>query len=75
MGFLTLKILRKKGLEPSRPNGHKILSLARLPVPTLPRIFTTQIISYYCKQKKSIHFSKFILIYIPLHNIVMKIDL
>ena len=29
--------MRKKGLEPSRCNHHKILSLARLPVPTLPR--------------------------------------
>ena len=26
------------GLEPTRCNHHKILSLARLPVPTLPRI-------------------------------------
>ena len=29
--------MRKMGLEPTRPNGHKILSLARLPIPTLPR--------------------------------------
>ena len=27
------------GLEPTRPIGHKILSLARLPVPTLPHLF------------------------------------
>ena len=27
------------GLEPTRCNHHKILSLARLPVPTLPHIF------------------------------------
>ena len=27
------------GLEPTRPCEHKILSLARLPVPTLPRSF------------------------------------
>ncbi len=26
------------GLEPTRPNGHKILSLARLPIPTLPHV-------------------------------------
>ena len=26
------------GLEPTRLNSHKILSLARLPVPTLPRV-------------------------------------
>ncbi len=30
-------LLRKMGLEPTRCNHHKILSLARLPVPTLPR--------------------------------------
>ena len=29
--------MRKMGLEPTRPGGHKILSLARLPIPTLPR--------------------------------------
>ena len=30
--------MRRKGLEPSRANAHKILSLARLPVPTSPPI-------------------------------------
>ena len=30
--------MRKMGLEPTRPCGHKILSLARLPIPTLPRL-------------------------------------
>ena len=34
--FALLIILRKMGLEPTRCNHHKILSLARLPVPTLP---------------------------------------
>ena len=29
-------MVRKEGLEPPRPFGHKILSLARLPVPPLP---------------------------------------
>ena len=29
--------MRKVGLEPTRCNHHKILSLARLPVPTLPQ--------------------------------------
>ena len=29
--------MRKMGLEPTRHECHKILSLARLPVPTLPR--------------------------------------
>ena len=32
--------MRKMGLEPTRPCEHKILSLARLPVPTLPHLFT-----------------------------------
>ena len=29
--------MRKMGLEPTRCNHHKILSLARLPIPTLPQ--------------------------------------
>ena len=29
--------MRERGLEPPRPFGHKILSLARLPVPPLPQ--------------------------------------
>jgi hypothetical protein len=29
-------MVRKEGFEPPRPFGHKILSLARLPVPPLP---------------------------------------
>ena len=29
-------LVRKEGFEPPRPFGHKILSLARLPVPPLP---------------------------------------
>ena len=31
--------MRKMGLEPTRCDHHKILSLARLPVPTLPHLF------------------------------------
>ena len=31
-------MMRKMGLEPTRCTHHKILSLARLPVPTLPLI-------------------------------------
>ena len=31
--------MRKMGLEPTRHECHKILSLARLPVPTLPHLF------------------------------------
>ena len=34
----------EEGLEPSRPCDHKILSLARLPVPPLARIF---ILTYF----------------------------
>uniref|UniRef100_UPI00055DE200 hypothetical protein n=1 Tax=Butyrivibrio sp. NC3005 TaxID=1280685 RepID=UPI00055DE200 len=33
-GFSKKILMRKKGLEPSRYNYHKILSLARLPIPT-----------------------------------------
>ena len=46
--------MRKMGLEPTRPNGHKILSLARLPIPTLPQTAeslsdsTIDIIAPYC---------------------------
>ena len=42
--------MRKMGLEPTRPNGHKILSLARLPIPTLPQtvvFLTTQRYVFY----------------------------
>jgi hypothetical protein len=35
-GFLK-EVLRKEGVEPTRPFGHRILSPARLPVPPLPR--------------------------------------
>lgn len=35
-GLSTAILLRKMGLEPTRHCCHKILSLARLPVPTLP---------------------------------------
>src|SRR2546430_17444640 len=39
MGYLAFgKVLvRKEGFDPPRPFGHKILSLARLPVPPLPQ--------------------------------------
>ena len=33
----NLEMVGEEGLEPSRPGGHKILSLARLPVPPLAR--------------------------------------
>jgi hypothetical protein len=34
---LLESLVRETGVEPARPFGHKILSLARLPVPPLPR--------------------------------------
>jgi hypothetical protein len=37
-------MVRKEGFEPPRPFGHKILSLARLPVPPLPQVDSTFII-------------------------------
>ena len=30
------EMVRKEGLEPSRPYGHKLLRLTRLPIPPLP---------------------------------------
>ena len=30
------ELVRKEGLEPSRPYGHKLLRLTRLPIPPLP---------------------------------------
>ena len=38
-----LFLLRKMGLEPTRCNHHKILSLARLPVPTLPHMICKEL--------------------------------
>ena len=32
---MEMHLVGEEGLEPSRPEGHKILSLARLPVPPL----------------------------------------
>ena len=37
-------MVRKEGFEPPRPFGHKILSLARLPVPPLPQVDSVFII-------------------------------
>src|SRR3954471_16091250 len=36
VGTRERRLVRKKGLEPSRPCGHKLLRLARLPIPPLP---------------------------------------
>ena len=41
------RFMRKMGLEPTRCNHHKILSLARLPVPTLPLTYKLLFISKY----------------------------
>ena len=41
-GLTLLFIMRKMGLEPTRHCCHKILSLARLPVPTLPHLSSFQ---------------------------------
>ena len=52
--------LRKMGLEPTQACAHKILSLARLPVPTLPRIVpidsrrAARMIYYHSEKQKSI---------------------
>jgi hypothetical protein len=37
--FLKEKMVRERGVEPPRPFGHKILSLARLPIPPLPHVY------------------------------------
>ena len=36
VSMVFVELVRKKGFEPSRPCGHKLLRLARLPVPPLP---------------------------------------
>ena len=73
-------LVRKMGLEPTRHGCHKILSLARLPIPTLPhfliRVFSTcllttsDIILFYAP-KVNYYFKK-IIIFIKQHypNIV-----
>src|SRR2546428_7487722 len=33
------RLVRKGGLEPPRPCGHKLLRLARLPIPPLPQAY------------------------------------
>ena len=41
-------LMRKMGLEPTRHECHKILSLARLPVPTLPHSILAVIFTIHC---------------------------
>ena len=36
-------LVRKEGLEPTRPFGHQILNLARLPVPPLSHVTTQKL--------------------------------
>src|SRR4029077_465993 len=40
--------VREEGVEPPRPFGHKILSLARLPVPPLPQVDRGSLIQAMC---------------------------
>ena len=44
-------LMRKMGLEPTRPNGHKILSLACLPIPALPHDNLTDCKRYNIRYK------------------------
>src|SRR5712691_9836334 len=47
--FRREALVRKEGVEPPRPCGHRILSPARLPVPPLPHS------SYYTKEGAANH--------------------
>ena len=62
--------MRKMGLEPTRPNGHKILSLARLPIPTLPQtvvfLTTQQYVFYHRYSHKSTVFLIFLTFFLPM---------
>ena len=49
-----LYLLRRMGLEPTRPTGHKILSLACLPISAPPRdLFKIQYLNRKVKKKLS----------------------
>ena len=48
-----LPFVRKMGLEPTREYTHKILSLARLPIPTLP-LTVSVILSYVSSTRHNI---------------------
>ena len=53
--------MRKMGLEPTQLESYKILSLARLPVPTLPQVTYQPSEDYnttepFCCQQKSAYF-------------------
>ena len=47
-GIPEFRSMRKMGLEPTRHECHKILSLARLPVPTLPHSLLAVIFTARC---------------------------
>ena len=64
--------MRKMGLEPTRCNHHKILSLARLPVPTLPQ--ANNIISIWDINVK-IKNEKFVKLFFSIFHIVAPVDL
>ncbi len=49
--------MRKKGLEPSRAFAHKILSLACLPIPTLPQ--NMFMLHYFFQMSNSCFFEKY----------------
>ena len=40
--WATSPLVRMVGLEPTRPHGHQILSLARLPITTHPRVLSSR---------------------------------
>ncbi len=65
LGFQDL-ILRKMGLEPTRYEYHKILSLARLPIPTLPHAadFRQRNVFYhYVLLKSTVFFKRVIYVF------------
>jgi hypothetical protein len=49
--------IAKVGLEPTRPEGHKILSLARLPIPPLGRSVPDLVGETMVKRTKNTPFS------------------
>ena len=49
--------MRKMGLEPTRHECHKILSLARLPVPTLPHFVYFSILTVFSTADRKINFT------------------
>lgn len=46
--YKAFRSMRKMGLEPTRHECHKILSLARLPVPTLPHSILAVVFTARC---------------------------